>query len=1598
MTVDVDALQTISRAAPGLDPNIAMAIGSSGVDTGDAITAAQSTQAMGESLTSANLLKSLDPALQAKIWSGASDPQRTMISSMMGDGWVPPDQQVAQPHRNIFHRIAGAVATGIGATEHAVGAVNRFVTTGKYNPIRLAEEGAKPVINAVATAGALSQHAYRAMDAIERGTVRVDDNGQVQETPGAITAEQEAHSGYINLTAGWTKKLVSPGAWAQAWQETKHGDRTFSKADYDRITEQYQGRTVDISNDHDGSQTLPMVDVARSMATGTLEDYVSGLYPKQDQLDPQTQSQYEQFKSQSIANLMREIHGNDELKDLTQQLNNHKLSFGRMITPDSLWRDNPSLATKISGAGDAVFDIKTDPTLLAGKAYKATQVARWGVRSDEDLDKLMASGQGQRWAGFVADRLQTKDYAGLMRAMPNTAAMLPDLARKGISTPEELVKAMKLPTEDVSPENVTQWLKDNHTAGRIMIGDANMPGQGAVMAPHMSWTQEQLIKGKDKLAQKIDWAKNVGLENPDNVGSMENPGQGLSKIGPFTVQDSNWVTKPLNMLGANAKRISTLIPEGRKFDPNSPEALTYVQRFADQYLSRGAADNIVNSWASAGYETGAKREIFSNMLHQVFEAGGLYNTDKGKQLVNRWLTDSQQAMLRSSYAPGDISHMTEDGKTVAHGLTEEQLTNEWAFPSFKQLQAASQKDTFSKAVYGVSNNFTANAFNAIWKPAQLLRFGFPLRVSLDELTGGLLRNTAWDTVQARLAKPVAKVLADYAGELDDESQQFAAKEGNAQGIFSAHWAQQAKVTMAKTGKALIADKYYDAAKFGIENGFDKHFYDTISATHGAEYLGGNTDTTLELMKDGVKPVGLYFKPGEEYRGYRAGNDHYTRIWKWRLNNLANSGAARFVLDNYDDPDVIQKTAQFLRSPEFKSHWDKAARSKLLSDGRHVGEDATEEEASLDWAGKLKAMVDETLPKGEHQSPVVQHLLENRAAPELDHLEQIPDEFRPTELSGPEQVPVPFGGMGAWLKSFSDKGFHYMGKGIDAMARQPLFLHNYAEAYDQLKPIIERSIGEGPAADQALKELVAQRAIKMTTPFIHHTELRSQMNEMVSNFLPFQFAQEQFFKRWGRTLRHSPEVVRKAQLASNALTTTGMVHDDGMGNQVFTYPATGWAQKHVGDVLQMLGANVTMPVSGGFAGELKMVAPGLDRTFSPAFGPLISLPATWIGNMFPEMKPTTDALVGPITSQRKYWEQILPSSLSRTFHAIHDNASNSVSFNSAMNKTIQDVLAAKAKGGDLDKFLMEISVDDKKKQEFLDSVRNGTRTNFALRTMLGFAAPAAPTLEFGNTVFSNRMRELQKMGLDFTSAQQELLRTDPSLTPYSAYLSEGAGSEPLPATKPALEALDQHQDFFQDHPEAGGFFLPNPNNETQFDGEAYRLQLAYEMRKRRTPEEMLDHLIYNEAAPVYFDTRDEYLAENKNAPSILKQQNDAKWKDWKGQFDLLHPQFAKMRDDQHGAQKRQDTMKSLLQALDDPRAPQNPQTAAIGTLVRTYQDYLADAARLNASPMSSHIKKMERDSMTERMTNFANGFIRSDVGKDAKPVYLALMKQDLEGSQ
>jgi hypothetical protein len=562
----------------------------------------------------------------------------------------------------------------------------------------------------------------------------------------------------------------------------------------------------------------------------------------------------------------------------------------------------------------------------------------------------------------------------------------------------------------------------------------------------------------------------------------------------------------------------------------------------------------------------------------------------------------------------------------------------------------------------------------------------------------------------------------------------------------------------------------------------------------------------------------------------------------------------------------------------------------------------------------------------------------------------------------------------------------------------------------------------------LTAATTDRALKLTLPFIHNPEIRSQIEVIGRNIAPFMFAQEQFYKRWARTAAFSPWAFRQAQLINQGVYHSGFTHTDpATGQQYFVYPGASIVQNVIARSLGVFGYQAFLPVEANLRGQVKMASPGLERLGLPNLGPAVVVPLKVISSMFPEVRGPAQAIEGQQAASGSYISSLVPTTVSRIWQDFTSTPNNSAQFASAAMQAIQYLeasghgigeVAVNNLGGyngighpptsdqvkpgdyvtDTAGHVWVVQGDGQWRRNdpaaldaYMQRVKNWTRVFLITRTIFGFNAPASPENLFDPAHVNEDFQALLKE-LPYNEAVATFMKLHPDASAYTVFQTKNQAGAPLPATTAAMGFMDANQPFFSDHPLAGAFFIPTADSSGKYDQQAYRQQLQEQLRVRRTPTEFWQEIAYTNAATPYFNgenLKNQMLNQSGNRNLI-----DQRWTAESQEFMRANPLFAQQLADTGGAYNRANIESDLGAALNDPRLPETPQTEDVRQLFNAwvlYQSMTAPYANANGGTMSSN----QRYALELQFAREATQFVGQH--PDALPVFQRLMQPALSAA-
>lgn len=511
----------------------------------------------------------------------------------------------------------------------------------------------------------------------------------------------------------------------------------------------------------------------------------------------------------------------------------------------------------------------------------------------------------------------------------------------------------------------------------------------------------------------------------------------------------------------------------------------------------------------------------------------------------------------------------------------------------------------------------------------------------------------------------------------------------------------------------------------------------------------------------------------------------------------------------------------------------------------------------------------------------------------------------------------------------------------------------------------------------------QRAIVNGLQFIDSHEIRSQYGEYAKAFTPFWYAEENFLKRWGRTLVINPNTVRKGILLYSGLKSGGIVQTDENGKDWFIYPGSGVLTEVLGKIP---GFQDVVPAGAVFGTDPLTMLPGFnpDQTGIPSAGPLLALGLDKVAAIFPELRELNSTIVGVPPTDPFGVSLFIPASWRRIYEAITQDEDTSRRYASAMMTAIQ-VLEANGKGLPEDATSLDI-------EKFLDRVRGSTRTIMMAQAMAGFIVPGSPAVQFtgdSNMELSHLLgidvdlepdmfrasyrRMVQSLGIEEGTIQylkfhaedpHSLTVEDMNRLAYGVSQSRTPSGAPLAADKATRQFWASNPTLFDQYPEAAAWLIPpHPQGESTFDQVQYNSQLISGLRVRRTPDQFLRAIMFKTAAMEYFDARDSYDRKRAelNAAGLTteRQRLDHVWDVWSSQFKSVHPIFAEELASNRGAQTREKIRDQLRLALQDTVTPDTEHTTNVRELMDAYDSYKIELQKARLSQSQSARQRVKQ---------------------------------------
>lgn len=887
----------------------------------------------------------------------------------------------------------------------------------------------------------------------------------------------------------------------------------------------------------------------------------------------------------------------------------------------------------------------------------------------------------------------------------------------------------------------------------------------------------------------------------------------------------DWRKSLRGRLAMTIRRLLVRVPDATELDITSPYALKAVYQLALLYLPRVRASQVAAAFAAAD-EVG-KRTILYSLWDELGHASGLTLTKSGNEYWGTFMNDLRSSLTDRQYSvlergSGVYERPTAAGQRPVAGLLT-QMTPTMRLPSFKEMHANAARIGILDRLVGYLNNTWVDSILGLWRTGVLLRPGFAMRVSLDDLFSQFFAGLLGDVVRTRLvttalnqknkidkflkthplAGSIGKAADDAVNELKNAAAKTgdgpvaeAAKEGNSSGLALFRNYILAKMS-ATLGKAAAAISDPDTIKYITEllqSKASDRLTRGVLEDHGLRRGAG--DDVKDVIRVNMKLKRVRITRTGAWTTAPLGDDwHSAARWSYRLEEANRDPLARFVMRNIDTPfeELQPQMVEILKSPVYDKVRDSAVIAKWTKDGRSVAAgEATPDEALADWARDTYDNVRAMMSDGDGNiiRELADYIAEHKDVPATSFLRKLPG--RPRMMSGPEYVWTTENPVATMLQ----RGWEVLVSGpMNWLSRQPILFKEYVNARKMLKPWEDALLASGMSKSN-VKELVSEQAEtiaqRRAITYIHNPALRSQFSVLARNLFPFRHAEESALQRWARRVIFNPEGLRKSQLVMEGLRHSGLTYKDSAGNDVLVFPGT-WLLNDLAVKLASLWPSsgiLMLPIRMSFESQVRFLSPfltefsgvgsgtsmaeqviGALHPLIPPGGPIMATSLQFVHDMFPESRVARDLRDTFISEQGREkpdWEAFVPTSVARFYKVFSDNSDSDGQLASAMRNAAAYLEAAG--------LTPSPNALPSEQQVYLDRLRSWARTILVMRAIFGFWAPAAPSLQqlspeadplfqaAGIRTLRDEFLQLTKM-MPYQDAVTEFVRLHPDETPF-----------------------------------------------------------------------------------------------------------------------------------------------------------------------------------------------------------------------------------------
>lgn len=608
------------------------------------------------------------------------------------------------------------------------------------------------------------------------------------------------------------------------------------------------------------------------------------------------------------------------------------------------------------------------------------------------------------------------------------------------------------------------------------------------------------------------------------------------------------------------------------------------------------------------------------------------------------------------------------------------------------------------------------------------------------------------------------------------------------------------------------------------------------------------------------------------------------------------------------------------------------------------------------------------------------------------LRQIPQELRPMAVPGRELIKGPGAGVMAHLSTGIYSSI--LNPTIKTLSRQPI-------AYAQFRKEMmtgQHLVDAGIITHEQLVLKAATNADVEGLRYVHNIQDRTVLDQMMRNWVPFFFAQEQAYRRAGRLLASDPGAFRKYELMLQSAHNIVSKQQDSTGNQYFALPGAGFLDHLTTSGFSLLGipmANMNPTGFGGTLSAASVVFPAADGV-RPDFSPVVTMSAQAVRNLFEEwgakyssFKPIVNIVQGGLTEavgsenmQESILQQVIPNTTAYRF--IESAEGNDTSFNSAMMLTMQslaysqnEAMAKWRKDGAIGPppaIIPPADASPEQLQEFISKVKNQTRIVFFQRAILGAISPVSADVTVNDFGLNAKLQADINSSKSVDAGFQKFLLENPNATPYTVAESQTATGKSLPDTQGALNWIQDNNALLTKYQYGGMWLMPNMKDNT-YSSSAYYNEIADGLRTRLAPAAFLNSIYTANGDQIYYKALAQHEAIIQGAGSGTggATQEYARWDAYMQTLQAQHPIWWASYNSGQRQSDAQQSINQLTEIFAKGLEPKTQQSADVGALLNAFQSAESQYTQAGSASNYSTAQKQIRDSWV----NYCDGLAQQE---------------------